>query len=125
MSTTTGSPLRQPRVPAWKRLGLKLKYAKEDAESHSFQATGSSVNLQTSTGDGPQGQLSNDNVRPEKEWNTTPEPLHDSRESVTNGIFTDSRTLERQQGPVDERTSESRAELLVDREDHEPRSVNE
>ncbi len=86
MPGTTGSP---QRVPAWKRIGLKLKYAKEAVR-------------EPSNGTGPDHSISSAKItdqatrrgvdadaRPSKRRKASPEIEHSDRRSPsTNGVST-------------------------------------
>ena len=75
---------RQQHVPAWKRIGLKLKYAKDFAED-STQPVRIADNARVSTGDQNSPEASFGNARPSKKRKRSTELKPDARKSEANG----------------------------------------
>ena len=73
--TNAHTTAQQSRVPAWKRLGLKLKYAKESAEERSPELDGTNPVTVKSTGVPKSNEhlvnQSGEDVRPSKKRKTS------------------------------------------------------
>ena len=125
---SNGSPLRQqPHVPAWKRLGLKLKYAKEDA-GHDSPYFNPVETFRSSIGHSPEEQNSNDDQRPFKKRRTSSEEPNVPQHSVANGVATESpaeEAPEQLQGSSDTGSPMVRTELQYENRDLEPVSANQ
>ena len=90
-SPSTNDVLTRPRhIPAWKRIGLKLKYAKDSAEDHSsregtlqsnqVEADSRSKPLRKST------DLFSDDVRPAKRRKRSSKPARDNEDPTVSSV---------------------------------------
>ena len=68
MAASSGSPPQRPQEPAWKRLGLKLKFARETSEPSSVHvpSADAAVSLGTSMKTSANRRSSDNNSRPSK-----------------------------------------------------------
>ena len=62
----------QTRVPAWKRLGLRLKYAKETADESITSPQNGSATISDSNGQAQHMNGSTENLRPPKKRKLSP-----------------------------------------------------
>lgn len=81
---------RQPHVPAWKRIGLKLKYAKDYSGDQSPQQDRVETIQPEITGawneDQEKAQRPAEDVRPAKKRRTSPERQPRTRDSKSNAL---------------------------------------
>lgn len=115
MAVSSGSPPQRPREPAWKRLGLKLKYAKESSEPQPAKSS------ETSTADSTDRQLANDSPLPSKKRKRHDTAANAAENSVVKPVVVSSESQ-----PVhNEHDTAPDAKPMVGREDHELQLTDE
>lgn len=115
MAASSGSPPQRPREPAWKRLGLKLKYAKEHCEPRSLEVPQPAKTSETSTANSTNRQSANDSLSPSKKRKTNDSVANDAESSVATSVAVSSESQQLQ----DEQDTAPDAKPTVGKHDHD------